>query len=293
MLVIPTAFFCRLLGMNVVITLHQVPLKNDIKERINSRIVRTNILYYGIKIIYWLISNLASKIIVHEDIFKRRIIENFKINKEKIVTIGHVAFDYSHNREKDQTKSSKVIGLEKEISKYRLKIMFFGYLSWYKGIYELIEDFVSLPEGFRSRISLTVVGGLHPNQTNEEGYMDWIKQMKSKTENMPNVIWYGYAEDEDINKIFSLHDAFILPYRNVFSSSGPFAWAISHELPIIVSNEMSYLSELGFLSYKVGGLEKVLKEFQSNQEKHKEIVSKVRASRSIQEVELAMNKVYK
>ncbi len=288
-LIITTSIISRLKGFYSIVTVHQVPLKNDIKERTNSRILRANIIYYFIMLIYTMITQVVDKVIVHESIFKERLINDYKVPVHKIEVSPIPSYDHKLGSQLKKTSSDKL----SNIKDYPIKLLFFGYLSWYKGIYELIEDFVSLPKEFRSGISLTIVGGLHPNQTNEAGYMDWIYEMKSKTKNMPNVIWYGYAEDSDMNKIFTVHDALILPYRNVFSSSGPFAWAISHELPIIVSNEMSYLSELGFLSYKVGGLESVLKEFQKNQKKHKEIVSQVRRSRSIEEVEVVMDKVYK
>jgi glycosyltransferase involved in cell wall biosynthesis len=274
-----------ILGFNRIITLHQIPDKSDIEERLNNKGLKSWFFFTAIKVYFWIIFLLYNKIVVHEGIFKERLVKKYNLKPDKIVIINHISYSY------EKRENNKKL-FPDDFEKYKNRLLFFGYLSWYKGLDNLIQDFLALPKEVQKDTFLTIVGGEHPKQKDDKDYQNWLLDLKNKTKEFKNIMWFGFAKDEDLQKIFTSHTALMLPYQNLFSSSGPFAWGLSYNLPPLVSGKMSYLKELGFISYEPRQLDKALKTFNSKKDHYLDLTKKIQKERGIEKIEKEMIGLY-
>jgi len=219
----------KLRKIPVAITIHQVVPLSKIDRKFLSvlGVNGTPFLFKkGLKIIFRIISYFSKSIIVHEKIFKSYLIEDYKIkNHTKICIIPHGIEDQINLIDPKIAKNKLNIRNEKIV-------LFFGYLSRYKGIELLLDSYNYLN---RKDTLYIIAGGVHPRLKDDYDYKNYIKSLKHKSDKK-NIIFSGFVKEENISLYFSAADIIIFPYTIVMSSSGPMALAIAYEKPFLASS---------------------------------------------------------
>lgn len=228
----------------IVVTFHGViPL-----SKINNEFLKENgfsgnsyILKLGLYTIIKLSSFFINRIIVHEKSFKQILCNDYGISSRKIDIIPHGIESRNDKKDADEAKNS--IGL-----KNKCIILFMGYLTGYKGLDLLIDAFEHIKK--QQDLILLIVGGEHPRLKDDRKYLKYIKKIRSKAKAISdNIIFTGFAQENEIPIYFSAADVVVFPYTIAMSSSGPMSMAIAYEKPIIVSQEIKAslgLNELAF-----------------------------------------------
>jgi glycosyltransferase involved in cell wall biosynthesis len=176
-----------------------------------------------IKFIY----SFSDGIIVHENQFKQTLITQYHCNQQDKIHIIHHGIEQNVNII-EKSRAKKQLGFSCESI-----ILFFGYLSHYKGLDLLINSLKYLKI---TSYHLLIAGGPHPRLKERESYNEYLDQLiKNTKKDHPNVHFTGFVSEEEISLYFSAADVIVFPYIIVMSSSGPMALAISYEKPFLVS----------------------------------------------------------
>jgi len=217
----------RLFGFTVIITLHGViPLSDLNKEFLKENSIEGNrfILKVGLLLIFKQIVFFSSRILVHEEKFRNVLVEDYKCSQRKIKVIPHGV------KNGQKIKNAKdILGL-----KNKKVILYFGYISGYKGIDLLINAFKLIKDKHKNWI-LLFVGGVHPRLKNDEEYLKYYNDIKNSLKTHKQIYFNGYVPEDKVPLYFSAADLVVFPHTIVMSSSGPMALAISYSKPIIAS----------------------------------------------------------
>lgn len=221
----------KLTSKKVIVTLHGVlPLKiiEDSGFRQENGIRGpVIILKIALLLVTRLIALFSDKIVVHETFLKEFLIKDYKANPKKIVIIPHGVENFSPI---PNDEAKKILGFEnKKI------LLYFGYLTGYKGIKELLHAYGNVAKSVSNTI-LIIAGGPHPRLVKESWYRNWIRDIIKRALNIQHeigdkgrIIFTGYVPEDKIPLFFSAADVVILPYKARIASSGPEALAIAFE----------------------------------------------------------------
>lgn len=207
----------KIRGKQNYLVLHQVVSdlssfeKNSLKRFVYSSF--RNILYSYIYLI-------SKKIIVFEEYLK----EMLNLG-EKIVVIPHAV---EQKAALDKKESKQKLGLDVS-QKY---ILYFGYISPYKGIDKFIENYPNDTD-----YKLIVAGGINPNHSLNPEYTNFVDKVKTKA-NEIGAISTGFVKESEIELYFSACDIVVLPYQTFMSSSGPLSLAFCYEKPVMLSSHL-------------------------------------------------------
>jgi glycosyltransferase involved in cell wall biosynthesis len=226
----------------VIVTLHGVIPLSEINARFkkeNNITGPTIIVKTGLLAITKIILVLSTAVIVHEKFFKTILCREYKCPKKKIKVISHGIENVEIKISKEKAKN--YIGFKDEKI-----ILFFGYIAKYKGIETLIEAFKILGKK-RNNLVLFIVGGSHPRLRKKVEYKRYVlglKQSASSSELKKRIFFTGFIPEVKIPLYFAAADVVVLPYTTAMSSSGPMAYAIAYERPLLVSNIPSFTSKI-------------------------------------------------
>jgi glycosyltransferase involved in cell wall biosynthesis len=165
-------------------------------------------------------------IIVHSRTLENILVFDYKVKNEKINLVNH-GIENSVTLTNEKKAKNKMGWLKKKI------ILFFGYLTKYKGIDTLIKSFNIIKANYPDTI-LVVAGGLHPRLRTDPDYKQYIQELTNQKD--IKVTFPGFIPDKMISLYFNSADLVIFPYNTVFSFSGPFNMAISYLKPIIATD---------------------------------------------------------
>jgi len=236
---LPTATvlpFClrhlRRCGLKVFTTIHGViPL-----EAITPEFVHANRIFgpvWGVRYIWrQLIRNVAlasNAVHVHEAYLGDLLVEQYGIHQNSIRVIP-MGIDRNTNvslREIARERFS--IPPEAEV------VLFFGYMSTYKGLVQLTA---AIPAALKRRSKLHfVLAGAVPARL--RGTNDVREQLHVDGVDRDRIHITGFVSDQAIPHVFAASDVLLLPYTVVMSASGPMALAISHDVPVLLSDRFS------------------------------------------------------
>jgi len=209
----------KILEKETYLVLHQVEtdlnrLYGHLGWKKNS--LKAKFFNFFIKIYLFTLSFLSKKIIVLEEEFKKRLI-NLKINQKKIVVIPHPV-DNNFIVEKNNSQKNN-------------SLLYFGYLTWYKGIDWLVKN-------INGKTNLIIAGGESPTLKNKPHYKKFIKNVLENIENRKNIILTGFVPENQIKNYFQNTQISIFPYREFMSSSGPLSLTFSFEKPFLLSRPL-------------------------------------------------------
>lgn len=210
--------FLKLRGKKIVLILHQAP--DDLNDMdINKfTLAMSNTV---IKLLYTTLRMVSARIIVFEEYLKQI------VGGRNIVFIPHLISDL--NDQVSKAEAREKLGWEKD-KKYALV---FGYIAPYKGIRELLSAWTN-----ETGYQLVIAGGINPNHQNNQSVLEYYDQVKRLAVER-NVEITGFVAEDLIPYYFAGSDVVILPYKKMFSSSGPLAMAWSVGKPILMSEALS------------------------------------------------------
>lgn len=237
-LVAPFVFGMFLLRKNILLVIHQVLF--DIRDLsghigIKPNNLKLNILNFGLKWFYSLLTLGAKKIVVLEEEFKKRLSKVTNLQKIHVISHG-VDTDI---KSVDRLKARKRFGIKND----EFVILYFGYLTWYKGVDFLISALKDKKYINGKKIKLVIAGGASFTQERKIHYQRFIAKVDKLIKSSSNVIATGFVKEEDISPIFELSDLVVLPYRTFMSSSGPLSLAISYKKPFLISKSLLGLTK--------------------------------------------------
>jgi len=267
----------KLVSKKVILTIHGVhPLtlhENKKFKKENGIYGPTLILKLGILFVTKLMSLFSDKIIVHEPFLKENLTREYKVNSNKIVIIPHGVEEVNPL---PQEEAKRYLKLENTTI-----LLYFGYITGYKGIDILIDIFEDLANILPNSV-LIIAGGLHPRITNKRWYIDFIKKILKRIIELnirlgkKRVVFTGYLPEEFVPIYFSAADIVVLPYRARIAASGPEALAIAFEKCYIIPQNV-YLT-YNIDKYKNFILKKILFTLQ-HQDKCKMVIRVLKENR--------------
>lgn len=183
---------------------------------------------YNLGIIHYLMffSWISKKVIVLEPECKKRLAKLPIINEEKILVIPHPIYppgkgiQISKKTDSDSDETNKFV------------LLFFGFLTWYKGADWLIE--CTLTPAWPADVHLIMAGGKTINVENDKYYSGLIDLIAES----PHITHTGYVPEEEKDMYFRQADLVVLPYRALMASSGPLATAIGYQKPFVLSEHL-------------------------------------------------------
>lgn len=237
-LVAPFVFGLFLLRKNILLVIHQVLF--DIRDLsghigIKPNNLKLNILNFGLKWFYFLLTLGAKKIVVLEEEFKKRLSKVTNLQKIHVISHG-VDTDI---KSVDRFKARKRFGIKND----EFVILYFGYLTWYKGVDFLISALKDKKYINGRKIRLVIAGGASFTQEQKIHYQRFIAKVDGLIKSSSNVIATGFVKEENISPIFAISDLVVLPYRTFMSSSGPLSLAISYKKPFLISKSLLGLTK--------------------------------------------------
>ena len=229
--------FSRLFSRRTVVTIHGViPLNllEDVEFKKENEIKGPSwLLKIGLLLVTRLIALISHIVIVHEEFLKKYLNEDYNINEEKIVVIPHGVEEADVM---SQAEAKKRLGL-----KNRTVILYFGYLTGYKGIETLIEAYKYVSKQL-SRTILIIAGGKHPRLKNRKWYEHWLEKLVQKAKCIERdlkdgeILFTEFISEREICMYYSAADLVVLPYNARISASGPEALAIAYERPLLITS---------------------------------------------------------
>ncbi len=204
--------FLQIMGIKLVFTAHNV-LPHE-KNRLD----------YLLK---YIVYKNSQAIIVHSQYIKEKLLNNFKINKNKVSVIPHGNFDiYLPQNELSEKEARDKLGLSDSDN----VILFFGFIREYKGLDLLLEAF-NLAAANDKRLKLLIAGKAHTPFL-ENKYKKIIDNSNFKDRIYRS---FTYIANEDIPTYFLASDTVILPYTNI-DHSGIIHLAFTFGKPVIATN---------------------------------------------------------
>jgi glycosyltransferase involved in cell wall biosynthesis len=227
----------KFLGKRTVTTVHAIIPTYLVDDAFVSEIIPkqarlpSSISKIALILFYKTVSLMSDALIVHYETLRKWLTLNYRIDADKVYVIPHGVCDGKvklgrgrHDFWSRYFRGSKVI-------------LFFGVLSPRKGLEYLIEAYSKIKTA--SKCCLVIAGEEPPNYP---GYRAKLKKLSDDL-GIENVVFTGLVRDDDIFALYEIADIVVLPYKVVFSASGPLSYAIQYEKPIIATNNQIFNEE--------------------------------------------------
>lgn len=233
-------FFMLMVRMrsNCIITLHHVISKQQINRTFNE-IYNVRIHPVFIRMGFWLfykaVGAVATHIIVHEEYGRRVLTGEYRVREEKISVIPHGATILRSQNPLSRQLLLQEFDLPQDAGTV---FGFFGYISKYKGLEFLFEEFNEYLKEHPKSV-LLIAGSIHPDYLTNPELCAYIEKLKAMVrESNGRIVWFGTVTDEQINHFYDLIDCMILPYRQTNGGSYVLSITIGTETPFLVSEAL-------------------------------------------------------
>lgn len=168
----------------------------------------------------------ADRIIAHNKVSKRELIDKLGIDPNKIDIIPHGNYIKAVNSNISREKAIDALGLKEHDCYY---LLFFGQIKEVKGLEILIE---ALPEILKEHKKVKVIIAGRPWKNDFSPYINRIKQLGLEEH---FVLHISYIADELVDYYFNAADIVVLPYKRIYQS-GVLLKAMSYRKAVIASN---------------------------------------------------------
>jgi glycosyltransferase involved in cell wall biosynthesis len=197
---------CRALGYKTIYTVHDI-VPHD-KDTVYNRLI--------FRIIY----SLNWKLIVHTEYLKKRLCEEFRIFPKKIKVIRHGVYEVKDKDILPREEAKSRLGIAKDV----VVIIFFGYITYYKGLDILLEAFTRIRS--EKKLRLIVAGRPYEN------YRQALNELQIiyNRENIQFLI--RKIEENELPVLFGAADITVIPYREA-SQSGVLFMSYAFGIPVI------------------------------------------------------------
>lgn len=187
---------------------------------------QSSILNVAIKFYYKFLEYLCEKIVVLDPTLGDKL-SNF-VSDKKIVRLN-MPVEQKKQIDKQTARESLGLPINKRI------IIYFGFVSWYKGADWLIKQFDSLQD---KNTTLVIAGGPSYSLAEKKHYQDYYHSLIEIAATNPQIQITGFVSEEAIGQYMSAADLVVLPYRGFMGSSGSLSQALSYNKPFMISNKM-------------------------------------------------------
>ena len=180
-----------------------------------------------------LIACFADALVVHDEFFRRVLVDEYGVCESKVFVVPHGVEEAREVINSDEAKRILGVGGKKVL-------LFFGYITGYKGLELLIDAFKFLKND--EDFVLFIAGGEHPRLRGKRRYREYLRRLRERARRVSDrIIFTGFVPEDKIPIYFSAADLVIFPYKAVMSSSGPINLAIAYRKPFLVSNVMNLI----------------------------------------------------
>lgn len=184
----------------------------------------------SLKIYYFLLGILAEKIVVMDEVMKNRM--------EKFVSSNKVEFIPIWVKQKKYSESKETVRREMKIGKNDFVLLYFGFVTWYKGADSLIKNFRKLKANGKN-LKLIVAGGPAYSLRDKKHYQNFYQKQIGEAKKDKRITLTGFVPEAQIGKYFTAADLVVFPYRGYLGSSGVLSHVLSYRKPFIVSQKMA------------------------------------------------------
>ena len=203
----------RLFGYKTVVLLHNILEQVDLEKAgfTDSKLMQNIYNFIGTNITRCILK--ANKVAV--TINKYVTILNVKYQTKNVVLIPHGTFETIKNINFESKNGPK-------------QIMAFGKFGTYKKVEILIEAVEIVRKTNLEKLEIVVAGTDSPNT---QGYLESVKQ---KYKNVEGLVFTGYVEENEVERIFSDSTIVVFPYTSTTGSSGVLHQAGSYGKAVIM-----------------------------------------------------------
>jgi glycosyltransferase involved in cell wall biosynthesis len=201
------SLFARMIGKKVIYTAHDV-VPHNFDTKYNRFLF--HLVYYS-----------QNSIIVHTDFIKQRLINEFKVKKDKINIVKHGVYDVFRTPDMNSEIARTRLGFKTD----DFIILFFGIISEYKGIKLLLEAFNKLSIE-SDKTKLVIAGRI------QKGHEESIQKILTDNANSNITTKIHYIENEEVEILFKASNVCVLPYLEA-SQSGVLFLSYGYGIPVI------------------------------------------------------------
>jgi len=226
-------FLIRLTQIKVVITMHSVVPRDVMDDRFFHQYGGGKGLSFLKKVAFIFVTKAiatsASKIIVHSQYSQKILVNDYRVNGDKIAVFPH---GMDKARMYGQLKAKKFLAL-----KNKKIVLFFGFVSRKKGLKHLIS---AMPLVLREHkdACLVIAGGPYPSLFND--YKECVDEVKSLINDLnlqeTVTLTESYIPNDFAPIYFDAADVVVLPHTEVFGASGVLTMAAIHAKPVVVTD---------------------------------------------------------
>ncbi len=175
--------------------------------------------------VYGRIHRLGHLVIAHSQVDRRRLLDEFAVDPERVVVIPHGEYGFfeRHAELPDRQTARRGLGLEpaSEVA------LFFGYIREYKGLDVLLEAWPAVADA-RPRARLVIAGD--PVQLDAARRAE----LERRGQRLRAVCRFRYIPFSEVPRYFAAADLLVMPYRRI-SQSGVLYLALSLGVPVVAS----------------------------------------------------------
>lgn len=236
-LLLPFLFLIKLSGKKITYFAHNVVtelnfLAPHLGLKRNSFFIK--FLNFGLKYYYGLLGIISDRFAVMDHVIYKRL--------SKFVNPQKITLHPFWTTEPPVLPSSEKTRLKLNIKKGEFVLLFFGFISHYKGTDWIIKTVkkMHLENKFKN-IRLIIAGGKHLLKKDEKYYKIFYENIVKAVKNEKNIKITGFIPEDKIPFYFKAADIVVLPYRGIIGSSACLSHAISYKKPFIMSGHMKEL----------------------------------------------------
>lgn len=218
-------------GFKVLITFHAVVAQDDINSEFLQAFSLPRfkplilVLRAGFRRLFRQAAKFADGIIVHSEVTKHVLVDDYGINSEKISVIP---IGIPPKASDGKSTAPKTLKLPKDAK----VLLYFGYLIRRKGLEYLIDGFATAARK-QKNLHLILAGGALDYQK------DYPEELKKRINKLPcadRFHFTGFVSEPELNWLYDRSLALILPYTLSISSSLPLSFAFQHGKPVLASS---------------------------------------------------------
>ncbi len=236
-LLIPFLALIKLAGRRITFFSHNViddigVLSGHLNIKPNSLLAKS--INFALRIYYAFLALLSDSIVVLDTAIADRLAQF--VSKKKITTLA-ISVDKKTTRlSKRQAKSKLGIPPDEKV------LLYFGFVSWYKGADWLINTFDSFTKSDKTtNTHLMIAGGQSYSLAHKSHYQTYYADLENTARNNDAIILTGYVQENDLDLYYAAADLVILPYRGFMGASGCLTHALAYDKPVMVSSKMNAL----------------------------------------------------
>lgn len=217
----------------VVITLHQVP---DLREVDRAFLQRNGfpplpiLARLWMRLQYALLAAASHVLLVHEPRLRDRLAGQYRIGRALVAVVPHGV--ELHALPCSQADAKARLGASGKVL-----LLYFGYVTGYKGVDLLADALERVPAQERARLRVVIAGKVPERKLESGSFRAESEKLEARIAALgPWVERKGFLTPAQISLHLAGADAVLFPYRQVFGASGPFAITLGHGRPFLVSD---------------------------------------------------------